>query len=337
MAFGHGPSSKTHDFRAIPVVMGEGTAVKQAGLALLFTRCQAALTHFGALAFEPEPLNGTQSQKLLTAKLLKAQKAYTGLNKAYLERCRTTVLAAVGEQNKRYFRQLVGRLHHCLDEIPEASRKANAQGEVRQHYYLPAALLDGAGEVPPAVVEDLQVLQLMALDFADAVSLFQGALDAQSQPGEPTPLTPAQCAVLLEIHRQVQTSHRAPDFGGADACVALPLDYRVLPAAWRDLPGRLDESVSRLLQDTDNTRFSFFLDIAHPTPGQARLRLPLTFNAHLLAGASSRGRRGYAARGLTLLLSANGSAEMRLTVAQPKVVPVALAVYMLLTPKPSKA
>ena len=314
MAFGHGLSPKTHDFRAIPLGVGECTAVKAAGLTQLRDQCLRALRHFGELAFTPEPLAGSASKRDLTARLLAAQKAYQGFNKAYLERCRTTVIAAVAEQNKRYAAQLLGRLRHAGEEIPAAERKANSDGPLRRYWYVP---LDQQEQISAAELADLTT---RAPDAAAGLALFKAVI----VDGDAVGLTANQVAVVREIHRQVQERHRPPAFGGTDTVVSLPLDYRVLSSAWRDLPARLERTVFALLADPRNVRYQLFLDLAHPTPGQPRLRVPLSVDPERLEALFAGGRRCYVARGLTLVLGPN-TVAVRLTVAQPKTAPTPLS------------
>ena len=306
MAFGNGLSSKTHDFRSVPLGLGDCSRVKKEGLSQLYAAAIAAQREFARLAFCPEPLVSLSSRSDLNRKLSRAQASYTGLNKAYVERCRFNVVEAVVEQNKRYIKQLLGRLRNCANTIPEADRKSDEQGLVRRYFYVPPALQDSVTK------EELLSLQGMAEDTSKALKLLQQAIA-----GARSSLTPSQVAVLLEVHRQVHAKHRPIAFDREDAFVSLPLDYRLLPKEWKDLHGALQTKVAGVLQDPLNKKHRFFLEVAHPEPHKPRIRLPLALNAELLPGTPDT---GLVARGLTMVLGPH-SVEMRLVVAQPKKVP----------------
>ena len=203
MAFGHGLSPKTHDFRAIPLGVSECTAVKAAGLAQLRDQCLTALRHFGELAFTPEPLAGTASKRDLTARLLAAQ--------------------------------LLGRLRHADEEIPEAERKADSEGRIRRYWYVPIELQN------PISATELADLTTRAPDAAAGLALFKAVIIE----GDSAGLTPNKVAVVREIHHQVQERHRPPAFGGKTClavrtavprgdCPSMPMNTP--PIHWRGTP-----------------------------------------------------------------------------------------------------
>lgn len=314
MSYGNGKSSTTHDFRALPLAVGALGEAKLKGVALLRERCLGALRSMGEAAHCAEPLLATATSEELTTRLLANQKAVVGLNKAYAERCRIAVTAAVLEQNRQYFRQLVGRLRHAASEIAEEDRKPDANGMVRQYYYVP----------PGMSISQMELTGLAALaeqSFVDVRALFRRVILVEDASG----LSAAQVAVVREIHRQVIEKHGKAQFGAETTTVALPLQYTVLPSTDKDIARRIDAGIdAMLLSDEGNAKYKFFLDLSPAVPHTERIRIPLTVQKRVLRHLLRAGARHFAANSLTLELGPNGQIAVKLVVTQPKTQPVPL-------------
>jgi hypothetical protein len=306
MSYGHGPSSQTHAFRALPLGVGECTYQKAQGLLELRRAYLACLTRLAEVAFNPDPLLSISGSRQVSKRLGKEQTRYQGLNKAYVEKAKIQVLSAVGEQDRRYVSQILGRLRHAAMEIPEADRK-QMEGQSRRFYY-----------VPEGVQERISAGELLDLQARCEKSPAALALIRRVLAGKASTLTDHQIAVVKEIHRQVHQKHRPIVFATADACVSIPLDYRLLPADWKDLSGRLGSITAQILQDPANRCYQFFVDIAPAMPHTARLRIPVSLSPEILESAFSAARPQFDARGLTLILGPS-SVQMRLTIAKKRV------------------
>ena len=314
MSYGNGKSSKTHDFRALPLAVGVLNATKKDALAVLLAGCLTTLRQMGEAVACHEPLLGTATSEEITQRLLVVQKSIVGLNKAYAERCRIAVTAAVSEQNSRYFSQLIGRLRHAVAEIPVGDQRPDAEGAVRQYYY-----------VPPGTTISPEALTALALmgeqSFSEVKALFVRVVLQQDE----TDVTPEQAVVIREIHRQVQGKHGTATFGAETITVSLPLQYTVLPSCDKDIASRIDAGMETLLlSDLPNTKYRFFLDISSPIARQARIRLPLSVPRRTLRHLLREGVKDFAANSLTLELGPDGAVGVRLVVTQPKQAPTPL-------------
>jgi hypothetical protein len=314
MSFGHGISSKTHDFRALPLAVGALGLAKADALGKLRSLCLTALRRMGEAAFCTEPLLETLSKKELTARLIPIQKSVAGLNQAYAQCCRVSVVAAVAEQHSGYFRQLMGRLFNANSAIPEADQKADDAGLVRRYYYVPPEVTVSAAELTALVA-------LADQPFKDVMALFRRvALD-----GDSTGLTVGQAAVVREIHRQVHAKLGRAEFGAESATVSLALPYMVLPTDDYDIATRIDAGIDTLLlRDEGNTKFCFFLDLSSPVPRAERIRLPLAVSRRALRHLLCDGAKMFTANSLTLQLGPDGAVGVTLVVTQPKKQPTPL-------------
>ncbi|WP_155836751.1 hypothetical protein [Paraburkholderia mimosarum] len=327
MPYKKGKSADDYDYRAIALGVGALTISKQAVVNELRVKCRDTIQAMAAAVHAPYPLIEVPTGNSIDRLLLGVQKAVRGLNKAYAERCRLIVKTAVVEHNKRYFGRLCGRLRHVADEIPEADRKADAEGRVRRYWHVPVELQDAV------TAEELLALSAWADDPAhSALDLFRavihpleyGEAAAKSLTAD---LTPNQLDILHNIHARVQAKHAAVAFAGEDASISLSLQYQVFSTEDRDLAARIDSEVAGLLEDDTNSQYRFFVEIANPVPRGERLRIPLQLNRKALEAflardpASGKVRKDFTAGSLTLELRANGTIGMRLVVTQPKKTP----------------
>lgn len=311
MAYNHGKSAKTHDFRAVPLAVGKLTAFKKDAVRVLRERCLDTLRVMGAAAHAADPLQAVPTAKSLDKTLLAVQRSVKGLNKAYAERCRLAAKAATLEHNKRYFKRLIGRLRHAASVIPEADRKPDTGGVVRRYFHVPVDIQEAISKA-----ELTQLQELAAGEFADVIGLFRSVvLD-----GKDAGLSAYQQAVLCDIHARVRAQHNEPTFGADDSVISLPLQYQVLPSADRNIAQRIDQGLDALLlEDASNTQYRFFVDISNPQAGGERIRLPLAVEARTLAPLlDAQGKKRFTANSLTLELGPHGEVGMRLVVVQPR-------------------
>jgi hypothetical protein len=84
-------------------------------------------------------------------------------------------------------------------------------------------------------------------------------------------VSPLQVIIIREVRRRVRERWHCPEYGVDDRYVAqIHLDYRIVRGQKPVLDGTLDEldSQARLLLDSDNGKYTTFLEISHPTPRQ---------------------------------------------------------------------
>lgn len=355
MAYGKGKSAEEYDYRAIPLVVGRLTSAKSALISDLRGKCQATLREMGPAVFSPEPLLGSLSAKDTDRNLLAVQKRVP-LNTAYAERCRLSVRAASLEHNKRYFKQLAGRLRFVAGEIPVAEQKAQEilqpDGSLiqvtRRYWHVPIEVQDA---VTAAELEQLAAIA----EAGQAIKLFrQLVLCGPWKPAEVFDLGATQWAIVRDIHARVQQRHREPVFGREDAVISLPLQYQVFsstdaaPRATRPsmkllsddekaaarkaaaaqarqsatrFALEIDRGVAGILEDSTNRQHAFFLDIAGPVPHGKRIRLPLAVDRATLEPLLTAAGKQFTANSLTLDLNPDGSVGVRLVVAQPRLEP----------------
>jgi len=258
MAYGYGDRDSVK--RLLPLGVGELGEAKRGVLTELRHRYLAIAEAMAAPAFDPEPLSGqTDIEAVLTAFQREHVK---GFNKAYAEKTRLAVTAHLTEQRRRYFNQLVGRLRHAASRIEDAETP-------RRYYYVPEAMQDVITSA------ELEALQSRGEDYAQALELFRAVVLR----GELAGLTANQLAVVREIHAQAQQRYRLPRYGADPEFVCqIHLDYRVIRG---DGVTPLREG-ARLLVDKANARYHVFLEISHPVPHQAPIRLPLSLQSWTL-------------------------------------------------------
>jgi hypothetical protein len=320
MAYKKGKSADDFDFRAIALACGTLTSHKHNTLRELREKSLDTLRIMGAAVHAPEPLKAVPTAKSIDQTLLAVQKQVKGLNKAYAERCRLAVKAATVQQNKRYFSRLIGRLRHVSSEIPEGDRKPDAEGRIRRFYHVPVEIQD------KVTLEELSGLQAHSEgSFEHVTSLFRAIALESKEEG----LTAVQRTILRDIHERVLEKHRQPSFGRDDAVVSLPLQYQVFATEDRDIAQRIDQGLDALLlEDSTNTQYRFFADIANPVPRGPRIRLPLAVDAHSLGPLLGKGgKKQFTANSLTLELGPNGQVAVRLVVTKPRVQPAPLETF----------
>src|SRR5271169_832560 len=80
----------------------------------------AAANAFVDTVFLPDPLKNTRTNEEIVSILAAAQKAMgKGFNKAYVEKARLAVPAAIAQIEGKYFNRLYGRLLHCATRTDE--------------------------------------------------------------------------------------------------------------------------------------------------------------------------------------------------------------------------
>ena len=122
MAYGHGDKSLLR--RAIAIGQEMLTTGKHDSLVYLREQwCRATNTLVQAV-WQPEPLV-QREPAVLEALLLAEQKAFIGLNKAYVEKARLAVASAVAANANRYLERLVGKAMHCASRVPAQEAKAS--------------------------------------------------------------------------------------------------------------------------------------------------------------------------------------------------------------------
>ncbi|MBS1807587.1 MAG: transposase [Acidobacteria bacterium] len=292
------------EHRAVPLAVGELTAAKQSALATLRTEFLRYQQIIAQLLWIPEPLVKARTQVEMYELSRAFLKQESGFNKAYLQCAEQAVIVAANEQQKRYFSQLIGRLRNVASEIPSATRKE------RKFFY-----------VPEAVQDTITAAELMALaqlpeqlDFTALRTLLREVVIE----GQPLALSPAQIAVLCEIHAQVQQRYRPLTFKDDDfTSVSIALDYRMLPSEDKDLTDQLSGQV-QLLLDKKNSHYKFFLSIASPVPRTERIHLPVAIKHHLVERLLKEDKA--AVNSLTLVLGKD-RASVRMVIAKPKAKP----------------
>ena len=84
-------------------------------------------------------------------------------------------------------------------------------------------------------------------------------------------LSPLQVIIIREVRRRVRERWHCPEYGVDDRYVAqVHLDYRIVRGQKPVLDDTLDElnAQAQLLLDSDNGKYTTFLEISHPTPRQ---------------------------------------------------------------------
>jgi hypothetical protein len=84
-------------------------------------------------------------------------------------------------------------------------------------------------------------------------------------------LSPLQVIIIREVHRRVRERWHCPEYGADDRYVAqVHLDFRIVRGQKPVLDGALEDldSQALLLLDSDNGKYTTFLEISHPTPRQ---------------------------------------------------------------------
>lgn len=266
MAYGNGNSETIK--RMVSLGVGDLTDSKLAALATLRARSLETSNHFMSLAFNPEPLKGLMSGDELEALLVKAQAETTGFNKAYVEKARLTVKNHAAEVHKRYIKQIIGRLRHCGSKIDTPGT------EGRRYFYVPVDVQDHITQT------EIEELAAYSAKPAAALELFSKVLFE----GFAGDLSAAQIAVLQEIQVQVQKSYRQPVYGRDDGYTCqLHLDYRVISGFKKGLVLEpLNDGAARLLLDTQNKRYTHFLEVSNPTPRGEAIRLPMAVSKQQL-------------------------------------------------------
>ena len=278
MAYGKNNDRKDWLYRAVPLGIGSVTAAKRERIFVLRERILLLMREMAQAGFAPEPLQEAWVGKELDARLLVAQKACSDLNSVWREQARMRVRPALEESVKRYFRRLAGSLRFVDQAIPEADVRA-AQARAAE-----AALLSGDPVAPvrryvhlPAEVQDRispdEIARLKQLGTADAIAAFRQWMSGEHD------FTPAQAAVLADIHDRALRKYSMPDFGVQDDfTLQLHVDARMLPAGVPPAAQELRNGVTFLLADDANTRYFRFLDLAGEKPREERIRLPLVLS-----------------------------------------------------------
>lgn len=267
MAYGKNAERKDWLMRAAPLGVGEISAAKLSSLLDLRSQILCLMREMARVGFNQEPLAGSSSQKELDARLLEVQKSSENLNSVWREQARMRVKPALEEASRRYFRKLVGRLHHTDQEIEYREDRGT-----RPRY----------ANIPQEIEEAVTAAEIQALKrlaaSGKAIAAFRSVVSDQDP--KAFHLTPNQTAILKHIHFSVQKAHQAPEFGAKDEfTLQLHIDPRMLPTGQRAEAVAMRAGVSYLLADEENKRYCRFLDISGAAPRSARIRIPLTLTS----------------------------------------------------------
>ena len=267
MAYGNGDNNKLR--KAVPLGVGELTALKTSALMLLRQRYIEVANAMAKDVFVEEPLCGTPGKVELDRKLCSIQKTCTGLNKAYVEKARIAVADHLREIWKRYLNQLVGRLAHCAERSTD-----------RKYYYVPEEIQDTITRA------ELDKAERMVKDggFKETIELFRRVV----VDGDTQGVSDNQAAVIREIHRQVRTRYSMPVYGRDPGfSCQIHLDYRMVRN--KECVNQIDR-YARLLKDKDNARYHTFLELSNPVPREPSIRIPLGLSRKTLRHISDESR-----------------------------------------------
>lgn len=262
MAYGKSKDRKNWLMRAVPLGVGALPAGKRAALMELRNRVLALMRQMAVAGFNPEPLAHALRGKELDAALLAVQGACEGLNSVWREQARMRVTPALEEAVKRYFKRMVGRLRFVDTLIPTADQR---EGDPRRYYHVPPEVQDAV------TADELAALKAMG-ESGPAIDLFRRVIVARNTDG----LSPAQAAIVVDIHARCLAKHTLPDFGATDDfTLQLHIDSRMLPSGRQAEALDVRNGVAFLLADDANAQYHRFLDLAGVAPREGRLRIPL--------------------------------------------------------------
>lgn len=228
----------------------------------------AAANAFVDTLFLPDPLKNTRTNEEIVSILTAAQKAMgKGFNKAYVEKARLAVPAAIAQIEGKYFNRLYGRLLHCATKTDE---KDPAK---RQYLNIPETIQKKVS------LNDLTAIEqkIADLGYPQTIALFRQVIVKKVTAG----LTRKEIAVIRAIHGECLAKYCKPVFG-ADARFAcqINLDYRVIRSNL-DPVIELDKG-ARLLVDRGNRKFHHFLEISNPVPRGETIKIPMVMSAKTL-------------------------------------------------------
>mgnify|MGYP002714616539 CR=1 FL=1 len=203
------------------------------------------------------------------------------INKAYLEKAREQVFDALVEQEKRFFKRLVGRLHHC-----DADNGARHKLSARQRRNL-AALPEHRWRLYANVPHDLEQavtpehfagLKAVA-GSGRAVAVFRDVVAGRQPTG--FALDEVQRAILAEIHIRVLDRFRKPVYNAqgpkaADGhVVQLFIDYRtILGDPGRQTVAVLNDLMDKVLAGANEVQFHDVV-VSNPAPRQPGIPIKL--------------------------------------------------------------
>jgi transposase len=281
MGYGNNKERRDWLMRAVPLGLGELTHHKRVQLHTLRTLVIELIRAMAIGAFVAEPLLNVgasaeekkQANRALDDRLVEFQKSKEGLNAVWCEQGRMRVKPALEQCDKRYLRQLAGRLRFVGQKIPKSERTVSTPSAddgvpvepQRTYFNVPAEVQDVVTEVELAalvkIAEEKQAIETFKRVIID---------------GDLTGFSENQLAILRFIHARAQEKHIPPEFGAQDNfTLQLHIDYRMLPTGRQAEAQELRNGVAFLLEDNKNKRYHRFLDLSGVAPRAERIRLPL--------------------------------------------------------------
>ncbi len=271
MSYGNGKERKDWLKRAVPLGVGRLTRAKRTALLYLRSRVIVLMREMAVVGFSAEPLREALKGKALDDRLMPIQKSCPNLNAVWAEQARMRVKPALEESVKRYLARLSGGLRFLEQEIPQAERRADEAGRTRRYYHIPLEIQD--------VVTAAEINGLKAFAGEKAADLFSAVILEKAGAFEGTTLTPAQIAILQDIHARAQARHTCPAFADRDGfTLQLHIDARMLPASDKTLAKDLRQKAAVLLEDKGNRCYKRFLALAGIEARGPRIKIPLTLS-----------------------------------------------------------
>ena len=260
MAYGKRKEQKNWLRRAIPLGVGPLTPAQRQHFHNLREILIEIIREMVSEAFIQEPL--TMDDKGVDQALLEVQRFFTQYNSVWREQARMVVTPALEACYKRYNARLIGGLRNVHQRVPWLSVT-----EKRKYINIPESVQDQ--------ITEAEIAQLQALgEYRFAIPVFRKLVR-----GEPLPYTPAQIEVLRFLHQRAQEKHKMPMFAASDTfTVALHLNAKMFHTSQQAVAVELHEAAVSLLEDQNNQRFHYFLDLAGIAPRDPRMRVPLTLS-----------------------------------------------------------
>ena len=228
----------------------------------------AAANAFVDAVFQAEPLASARTGEDIHRVLTNLQKTMEkGFNKAYVEKARLAVPAAIGQVEQRYFNRLFGRLLHC------ATGTGEKDPAKRQYLNIPENI---QAKVTVSMLAALE-LKASGLGYQGVIELFRDVVVRKRTRG----LTRKEAMVIRAIHGECLLKYQKPVFGSDSryAC-QINLDYRVVRNKSEPM-AELDKG-ARLLVDRGNRKYYHFLEISNPTPRGEPIRIPVVMSSRTL-------------------------------------------------------